>query len=140
MELSSNLRGSRIASCATSHPGRARVREPRHRVQRAAGRTGRARDHQRAECCEPCRARARISAAFNGIPVTLADDALTRESTLTIERNRPRDAEGRPLDGRDPGRPEHFRLFKTGADCVLVQESTGRRWKLTASSCVAAPG
>ena len=81
-----------------------------------------------------------ISAAFNGIPVTLADDALTRESTLTIERNRPRDAEGRPLDGRDPGRPEHFRLFKTGADCVLVQESTGRRWKLTASSCVAAPG
>jgi hypothetical protein len=81
-----------------------------------------------------------ISAAFNGIPVTLADDALTRESTLTIERNRPRDAEGRPLDGRDPGRPEHFRLIKTGSDCVLVQESTGRRWKLTASSCVAAPG
>jgi hypothetical protein len=81
-----------------------------------------------------------ISAAFNGVAVTLADDALTRESTLTIERNRPRDAEGRPLDGRDPGRPEHFRLFKAGSDCVLMQESTGRRWKLTVSSCVAAPG
>jgi hypothetical protein len=79
-----------------------------------------------------------ISEALNGMPVTLADDALTRESTLTIERNRPRDAQGRPLDGRDPGRPEHFRLLKAGSDCVLLQDSTGRRWKLTASNCVAA--
>ena len=80
-----------------------------------------------------------ISQAFNGVKVTLADDALTRESTLSIERARPRDAQGVPLDGRDTGRPEHFRLLKVGSDCVLVQESTGQRWMLKDSKCVAAP-
>ena len=80
-----------------------------------------------------------ISSAFNGVPVTLADDALTRESVLTIEPARPRDAQGRPLDGRDPGRPEHFRLLKVASDCVLVHERTGQRWKLTQSTCTAAP-
>jgi hypothetical protein len=73
------------------------------------------------------------------VRVPLAEDALTRESALTIERTRPRDAQGRPLNGRDMGRPEHFRLFKVGSACVLVQESNGRRWTLTESSCVAAP-
>lgn len=80
-----------------------------------------------------------ISSSLNGAPVTLADDALTRDSVLTIEPVRPRDAQGRPLDGRDPGRPEHFRLLQAGSDCVLVHERTGQRWKLTQSSCVAAP-
>jgi hypothetical protein len=80
-----------------------------------------------------------ISEAFNGVTVTLADDALTRESTLTIERARPRDAQGVPLDGRDMGRPEHFRLLKVGSDCMLVQESTGQRWTLRDSKCVTAP-
>ncbi len=80
-----------------------------------------------------------ISSAFNGVPIMLADDALTRESALTIEPARPRDAQGRPLDGRDPGRPEHFRLLKVGSDCVLVHERTGQRWKLTQSSCIPAP-
>ena len=80
-----------------------------------------------------------ISQAFNGVKVTLADDALTRESTLTLERTRPRDAQGVPVDGRDTSRPEHFRLLKVGSDCVLVQESTGQRWALKDSKCVAAP-
>ncbi|MCI0434935.1 MAG: hypothetical protein L0271_15035, partial [Gemmatimonadetes bacterium] len=35
-----------------------------------------------------------VSNALNGVPVTLADDALTRESALTIEHIRPRDAQG----------------------------------------------
>jgi hypothetical protein len=80
-----------------------------------------------------------ISQAFNGVKVTLADDALTRESTLTIEHARPRDAQGVPLEGRDSRRPEHFRLVKAGSDCVLMQESTGQRWTLKDSKCVAAP-
>jgi hypothetical protein len=71
--------------------------------------------------------------------VTLADDALTHESELTIEHARLRDAQGRLLNGRDLGRPEHFRLLKVGPDCVLVQERTGQRWTLTHSKCVAAP-
>jgi hypothetical protein len=80
-----------------------------------------------------------ITEAFNGVPVTLADDALTRESTLTIERTVRRDAQGRPLDGRDPGRPEQFRLVKAGADCVLVHENSARRWTLHEATCAAAP-
>jgi hypothetical protein len=80
-----------------------------------------------------------IREALNGAPLTLADDALTRESTLTIERARARDAQGAPLDGRDPGRPEHFRLLKVGSDCVLVHERSGQRFKLAHTRCVAAP-
>jgi hypothetical protein len=76
-----------------------------------------------------------VSEALGGAPVTLADDALVHESTLTIERARPRDAEGRPLGGRERERPEHFRLVKSGGSCVLVQESTGRRFPLTAVAC-----
>jgi hypothetical protein len=50
-----------------------------------------------------------------------------------------RDAQGRPLDGRDPGRPEQFRLVKAGADCVLVHENSARRWTLHEATCAAAP-
>ena len=76
-----------------------------------------------------------VSSALNGAPLTLADDALTRDSALIIERARPRDAEGMPLTGRDMGRPEHFRLVKNGSRCVLVQERTGRRWTLASATC-----
>lgn len=72
--------------------------------------------------------------ALNGAPVTIADDALTRDSVLIIERAA-RDATGARLDGRDTGRPERFQLLKTGSDCVLVHERTGNRTKLTSASC-----
>jgi hypothetical protein len=70
-----------------------------------------------------------------GVPVTLAEDALVNDSTLIVERTIRRDAQGRPLDGREKGRPEHFRLVKSGEGCVLVHESTGRRFPLSAVSC-----
>jgi hypothetical protein len=76
-----------------------------------------------------------VSEALGGAPVTLADDALVRETALVFERARARDAEGRPLDGRERGRPEHFRLVKSGESCVLVQESTGRRFPLSGVAC-----
>ena len=81
-----------------------------------------------------------VSSALGGVPVTLADDALTRESELTIERAPLRDERGLLLNGRELGRPEQFRLLKVGADCVLEHQRTGQRWKLTQASCVAAPG
>ena len=80
-----------------------------------------------------------MSGALNGAPITLADDALTRDSALIIERPQPRTADGVPLSGRERGRPEHFRLVKNGSRCVLVHEGTGKRWTLKAATCSPLP-
>jgi hypothetical protein len=77
----------------------------------------------------------RVSGALHGAPITIADDALTRDSTLIIEHTQPRAADGVPLSGRERGRPEHFRLVKNGSRCVLVHERTGNRWTLKAATC-----
>jgi len=76
-----------------------------------------------------------VSEAMNGAPVTVADDALTAADTLIIERAASRDVKDMNLRGRDTGRPEHFRLVKSGSRCVLVHVETGRRWTLTSASC-----
>ena len=78
-----------------------------------------------------------VSHALNGAPVTLADDALTVDSTLIVERTPRRDAQGRPLDGRETGRPERFRLVRNGSRCVLIHERTGRRFTLASAACIA---
>src|SRR5712664_2709175 len=62
-----------------------------------------------------------IREALHGAPVTLADDALSTSSTLVIEHANPRDASGRPLDGRSVYRPERFELFAHKSRCLLVQ-------------------
>ena len=77
----------------------------------------------------------RVSGALHGAPITIADDALTRDSTLIVERTRPRTPDGVLLNGRETGRPEHFRLVKNGTRCVLVHERTGKRWTLKAATC-----
>jgi hypothetical protein len=76
-----------------------------------------------------------VSDSMNGAPVTLADTALTDGDRLIVQRTPRRDARGVLLDGRDTGRPEHFRLVKSGTQCVLVHEGTGRRWVLAGASC-----
>jgi hypothetical protein len=65
----------------------------------------------------------------------LADDALTTSNTLVIEHANPRDASGRPLNGRSLDRPERFELFAHESRCVLVQSRTGRRWTLRHTAC-----
>ena len=75
--------------------------------------------------------------ALNGVPVRLADDALTHDSALVIERAQARDAAGLPLNGRDLGKPEHFRLVKRGAQCILIHERTGKHWALRTATCAA---
>ncbi len=77
-----------------------------------------------------------VSEAFNGIKVTLADDALTKSSLLTIERNPIRDVQGRRLMGRELGMPHKFRLIKNGSRCALVRLSDDRRWVLAGTRCV----
>ena len=76
-----------------------------------------------------------VRGALKGAPVTIAGDALARDSMLIIERAPARDAAGVPLTGRDRGRPERFRLVTNGARCALVHERSGRRWTLASASC-----
>lgn len=75
-----------------------------------------------------------VGDALHRPPVLLSPLALTQDSTLVIEPVRPRDANGLPLNGRELGRPEIFRLMKQGSRCLLIRDSTGDRWTL-AQSC-----
>jgi len=82
-----------------------------------------------------------VTAAFDGRPVTLADDALTRDSVLTIERREPRDQQGRPVGGRVLEAPEQFRLVIVGKTrCELVRQSDQRRWRLEEATCAPSGG
>ena len=80
-----------------------------------------------------------VSQALNRRLVTLADDALTRDSSLIIEPLRLRDPLGGVAQGRAQGRetrmPEHFRLVKSGRHCVLILERTGQRMELANTQC-----
>jgi hypothetical protein len=80
-----------------------------------------------------------VSTAFNGQPVTLADDALTRESVLTIERSTPPGPQGRAATGRTLEAPERLNLVLRGQRCFLVREADGREWELTQARCVPKP-
>ena len=80
-----------------------------------------------------------VSAAFNGQPVTLADDALTRESVLTIERRTPPGEQGRAATGRTLDPPQRLNLVLRGTRCFLVHAADGREWELNEAQCVPAP-
>lgn len=77
-----------------------------------------------------------VSSALDGRPVTLASDALTRESTLIIEPRQLRRIDGPPELGRNLGRPEHFRLVLDGNHCFLVHDETELRWLLGDTQCI----
>ena len=78
-----------------------------------------------------------LSSALDGVPVNIADDALTRESTLIIERGMRRSID-RPAElGRELGRPNHFQLVLDGGQCFLIHRETGLRWMLATTECVA---
>lgn len=79
-----------------------------------------------------------VSSAFNGQPVTLADDALTRESVLSIERRTPPGPQGRIATGRTLEAPTRFNLVLRGSRCLL-RAADGREWELTEAQCVPAP-
>lgn len=76
-----------------------------------------------------------IGAALDGATVMLADDALTADNGLTIERQPRRDPTGLLAQGRERAMPEQFRLVMSGPQCVLVHERTGRRYPLTGVDC-----
>ena len=69
--------------------------------------------------------------------VTLASNAFTDSSVLTIERNPPSSMENLPAQGRNMDIPMQFRLVLNDSDCVLVYTADDSRRKLTDSSCIA---
>jgi hypothetical protein len=89
-------------------------------------------DGSRAELAEV------VASAFGGQAVMLADDALTRDSVLTIERRTAPGPQGRAATGRTLEAPEQFRLVLRGTRCVLVRQADGREWELRAATCVPA--
>jgi len=78
---------------------------------------------------------AAVTKALGVSRITIADDALTADSTLIIERSRLLDSTGRQLSGRDYGKPEIFSLVKNGSHCVLVRTSDASRQVLEKTSC-----
>ena len=71
----------------------------------------------------------------HGAPVRLAPDALTRQSLLLVGHAQVRDARGIPLNGRELGRPQHFRLLRRGSKCVLLHVETGKLSLLAHTTC-----
>ena len=76
-----------------------------------------------------------VTQAFDGVPVTLADDAFTRDSVLSIERRTPPGPQGRAARGRTLDAPARLRLVLDGARCALVREADGRRFPLRDVRC-----
>jgi len=70
-----------------------------------------------------------------GQPVTLADDALTRASSLTIERTAARDPSGRRIEARETAMPQSVRLVKRGSSCVLIHDASGAEVVLNDVAC-----
>ena len=70
-------------------------------------------------------------------PVTLADDAFTRDSTLVIERAATEDPTGRRIEARERGMPQKFHLVKRGEMCVLIHDDSGRESQLSHVICSA---
>jgi hypothetical protein len=77
-----------------------------------------------------------LGEAFNGRSVTIADDALTRDSALVIEHRAIKGLEGNPAGGRSLETPEVFRLVLRDRRCELIRSSDQRRWALSETSCV----
>lgn len=80
-----------------------------------------------------------VSRALHGVAVTLAEDALTQESLLVVERRPQRSLQQPGLDGRKLQKPEKFRLMTDGSNCWLVKVSDSSRWPLEGVSCIPAP-
>jgi len=76
-----------------------------------------------------------VATALNRTDVTLADDALTRESVLLIERAPARDAADQRLSGRDLEKPETFRLVTHDGRCTLIHQASGKRYELPQTTC-----
>jgi len=69
--------------------------------------------------------------------VTLADDALTDTSLLTIEHTPPRTMQNPTPDGRILDMPIQFLLVINGSVCILIYQRDRTRYTLDNTSCAA---
>jgi len=79
-----------------------------------------------------------VTAAVGVQGITLADDALTRDSVLTLERRTPAGPQGHAATGRTLEEPQQFRLVLRGTRCWLVRDADQREWELRETSCAPA--
>jgi hypothetical protein len=78
---------------------------------------------------------AAVTHALGIADVAIADDALSTDSTLIVERTRIVDSNGHRLNGRELGKPESFQLVKSGEQCILVHTRTAARQILANTNC-----
>jgi hypothetical protein len=69
--------------------------------------------------------------------VTLADNALTDTSVLSIEHNPPRTMQNPNPQGRVMEPPFLFRLVVNGSDCILIDQRDRGRFLLENTTCEA---
>tara|TARA_B110000116_G_scaffold270050_1_gene287269 strand:- start:1556 stop:1924 length:369 start_codon:yes stop_codon:yes gene_type:complete len=72
-----------------------------------------------------------------GTNVTLADNALTDTSLLTLENRPPRSITNPNPQGRIMEMPIQFQLIKNGNDCILINQRDRSRQVLSGTSCEA---
>ena len=76
-----------------------------------------------------------IADAVHGEHIAIADDALTYDSVLWIQRAQRHSTAGVKLNGRDLEEPDKFLLVKQGTRCVLIHERSGQRRTLKSAQC-----
>ena len=72
---------------------------------------------------------------FGGMDITLADNAFTASSTLSIERKSAIDKRGLPLDGRHSNPAFVFTLLKRGDACFIRNEQNNEEVLLAGVDC-----
>ena len=80
-----------------------------------------------------------VSDTLHRDTVLLSEDALTRDSSFTVEPVRVRDPQGQVIYDREVRMVEHFRLVTNGRACVLIRQSTGERFNLAQTHCAPKP-
>lgn len=68
--------------------------------------------------------------------VTLAEDALTRSSILTLEHKPQGSINSSPAQGRILVAPIQLQLLTNGSECFLVDQRDGRHYILAHTNCV----
>ena len=82
-----------------------------------------------------------VSQALGGVKVTLADDVLMKNSTLTVETKIAQSMDSNRSIGlmNDRARPaaDRFTLMKEGRSCYLLHENSGQKMPLGQLECQA---
>ena len=77
----------------------------------------------------------KISNWFDGVNITIADDAFSQTASITIERKAKVDSRGLPIDGRHDNPVYSFTLLSDGEQCVLRNDQSGELTKLENVTC-----